>query len=107
MDRVPCVAGNWKMNKSVAEAIQLVDDMLPRLAEFTAVERVVCPPYMALQAIAERLKDEDVFVGAQNVHWEDAGAYTGEISPLMLKDLCTFVIIGHSERRAYFGETEL
>jgi len=94
------------MNKSSTEALQLVEDLLPRITEYSAVERVVCPPFVALPAIAERLKGEDVFVGAQNVHWEDAGAYTGEISPTMLRGLCTFVIIGHSERRAYFGETD-
>lgn len=106
MDRVPCIAGNWKMNKNISEALQLIDAMLPRLSELSGVERVVCPPYIALPAVAERLKGEDIFVGSQNVHWEDAGAYTGEISPMMLQGLCTFTIIGHSERRAYFGETD-
>jgi triosephosphate isomerase len=105
VDRVPCIAGNWKMNKNITEALQLVEEMLPRLSELSGVERVVCPPFIALPAVAERLKDEDVFVGSQNVHWKEAGAFTGEISPTMLQDLCTFAIIGHSERRAYFGET--
>ncbi len=106
MERVPCIAGNWKMNKNISEALELVESMLPRLSELTGVERVVCPPFVVLPAVAERLKDEDVFVGSQNVHWEDSGAFTGEISPTMLQGLCTFTIIGHSERRAYFGETD-
>ncbi len=94
------------MNKNITEALQLVEDMLPRLSELSGVERVVCPPFIALPAVAERLKGEEVFVGSQNVHWEEAGAFTGEISPTMLQGLCTFAIIGHSERRAYFGETD-
>ena len=106
MSRVPCIAGNWKMNKDISEAVKLVEEMLPRLSELSEVERVVCPPFVALPAVAERLKGENVLVGSQNVHWEDSGAYTGEISPTMLQGLCTYTIIGHSERRAYFGETD-
>ena len=89
MSRVPCIAGNWKMNKDISEALQLIDEMLPGLSKLSGVERVVCPPFVALPAVAERLKGEDVFVGSQNIHWEDAGAYTGEISPTMLQGLCT------------------
>lgn len=104
--RVPLVAGNWKLNKTVAEARQLVTEMLPGLQAVPSVENLVCPPFMALPAVAEMLKGTKVAVGGQNVYWEDQGAYTGEISPGMLAEYCQFVIIGHSERRAYFGETD-
>jgi triosephosphate isomerase len=100
------VAGNWKMNKTVGESQALLEAMLPGLQAVPEVERIVCPPFTSLAAVARRLEGTGIKVGAQHMHWEDAGAYTGEISPLMLKDLCSHVIIGHSERRAYFGETD-
>jgi triosephosphate isomerase (TIM) len=94
------------MNNSIAESLALVDAMLPRLQSFSIVERVVCPPYTSLPAISARLRDTDIHVGAQNLYPEPKGAYTGEISPQMLEGLASYVIIGHSERRQYFGEDD-
>ncbi len=104
--RTPLVAGNWKMNKTVAEARQLVAEMLPGLEEARSVENLLCPPFTALEAVAGLLKGSTVKLGGQNVYWETKGAFTAEISPLMLSEFCQYVIIGHSERRAYFGETD-
>lgn len=104
--RRPIVAGNWKMNTTIAEGLALVDAMLPRLQSFAMVERVVCPPFVSLDAIASRLKGTDIAVGAQNVHPEPKGAYTGEVAPGMLEGLATYVIVGHSERRQYSGEDD-
>jgi triosephosphate isomerase len=104
--RIPFIAGNWKMNTMVAEAVKLVSDMLDELDEIEGVEKVLCPPFTSLVTIRELLKGSSVKLGAQNMHFETKGAYTGEISPLMLTELCEFVILGHSERRWYFGETD-
>jgi triosephosphate isomerase len=104
--RTPVIAGNWKMNKNVAEAEALVKEMLSGLSQVKSVERVLCPPFVALTAVKELLDGTGIGLGAQNMHWADKGAYTGEISPLMLKGLCQYVIIGHSERRQYFGEAD-
>ncbi|MEJ2484117.1 MAG: triose-phosphate isomerase [Anaerolineales bacterium] len=104
--RIPLVAGNWKLNKTVAEARQLVEEMLPGLQAIPSVENLICPPFMALPSVAEMLKGTKIAVGGQNVYWEDQGAFTGEVSPVMLAEYCQYVIIGHSERRAYFGETD-
>lgn len=104
--RTPFVAGNWKMNKSMAEARELLSAMLPALKAENRVERVVCPPFTSLMASAEMLAETGIGVGAQNLHWEEKGAFTGEIAPGMVKELCGYVIIGHSERRTYFGETD-
>lgn len=104
--RKPFVAGNWKMNKTAAEAIALVNGLLPELRGYAAVERVLCPPATAISAIAGLLEGSGIGLGAQNMYWEDAGAFTGEISPLMVKEFCQYVILGHSERRSYFGETD-
>ena len=105
--RRPIVAGNWKMFKTVLEGEALVDGVLGRAKEFGDVEVVVCPPFTALQAAGRRLRGTAVALGAQNCHWESQGAFTGEVAPPMLKDVgCTYVILGHSERRQYFGETD-
>ena len=103
--RVPVIAGNWKMNTTVSQAIELVNEMRTGLDEITNVDKVICPPFVSLAAVRELIKGSSVKLGAQNLYFEEKGAYTGEISPLMLTDLCEFVIIGHSERRQYFNET--
>jgi len=103
--RVPMIAGNWKMNTTVSEAIKLVNEMHPGLDEITNVDKVICLPFVSLAAVKELIKGSSIKLGAQNLHFEERGAYTGEISPLMLAELCEFVIIGHSERRQYFNET--
>ena len=103
--RVPLIAGNWKMHKSAAEAVELVRAMKGPLNAVEGVEKLVAPPFVALTSVADLLARTSIKLGAQNMYWEDQGAFTGEISPLMLADLCQYVIIGHSERRTYFGET--
>jgi len=104
--RTPLVAGNWKMNTTVSEAEELVSGMLDRLDRIEGVEKVLCPPFVSLAALDGMLQGSSVKLGAQNMHYEPKGAYTGEISPPMIKGLCEFVILGHSERRMYFGETD-
>jgi triosephosphate isomerase len=104
--RIPIVAGNWKMNKTIAEAAELVQAMRGWLASIPGVERVVCPPFVCLPAVKQAVAGTDIGVGAQNMHFEEKGAFTGEIAPSMLEGLCQYVIIGHSERRQYFGETD-
>lgn len=103
--RMPMIAGNWKMNTTVDEAIELVTSMLPRLDRIEGIEKVVCPPFVSLVPVKDIIKDSSIKLGAQNLYYEAKGAYTGEISPMMLSGLCDYVIIGHSERRQYFGET--
>jgi triosephosphate isomerase len=104
--RKPFVAGNWKMNKTIAEARELVANMAPALREFKSVERVLCPPFMALFPVAALLQGTDLGLGAQDMHWEAKGAFTGEVAPGMVAEFCKYVILGHSERRTYFGETD-
>lgn len=104
--RIPFIAGNWKMNTTHIEAESLVTDMLGRLDEISGVEKVLCPPFVSLFVIQTLLKGSSVKLGAQNMYFETKGAYTGETSPLMLAELCEFVILGHSERRWHFGETD-
>jgi triosephosphate isomerase len=104
--RTPFVAGNWKMNMTVEGARSLVYAMSARLREIKGVEKVLCPPFPALQAVRALLEGSDLGLGAQNMHWEEKGAFTGEVSPSMVGELCRYVILGHSERRAYFGETD-
>jgi triosephosphate isomerase len=104
--RKPFVAGNWKMYKTVAEARHLVSELVPGLQAVGGVEKVLCPAFSALLAVRALLEGTAIGLGAQNMHWEVSGAYTGEVSPRMVAELCQFVIVGHSERRALFGETD-
>ena len=104
--RSPFVAGNWKMNTTATEAERLVLEMLEKLDRIEGVEKVLCPPFVSLVGISMMLQGSTIKLGAQNMYFEAKGAYTGEISPLMLSELCEFVILGHSERRWYFGETD-
>jgi triosephosphate isomerase len=104
--RTPLIAGNWKMNTTIEEAVSLIKTMQPGLQKIQGVEKVLCPPFISLTAARAILKGGSIKLGAQNVFYEEKGAYTGEISPLMLADLCEYVIIGHSERRQYLGETD-
>ncbi len=106
MIRRKMVAGNWKMNKTLYETRDLLKEMVPELKDITDVDIVVCPPFVSLGVAVRETADTPIQLGAQNLHWEASGAYTGEISPAMLVDLCRYVIIGHSERRAMFGETD-
>ena len=99
------VAGNWKMNKNIAETRELLSALSTGLDEVHGVERVICPPFMSLMVASELLAGTGVGLGAQDMHWEEKGAFTGEVSPGMVKELCGYVILGHSERRTYFGET--
>ncbi|HWQ05330.1 MAG TPA: triose-phosphate isomerase [Longilinea sp.] len=104
--RKPFVAGNWKMNMTVEQARGLVADLLPGLQAVPSVERVLCPPFTALMAVSAMLAGTKIGLGAQNLHAKASGAYTGEISPAMVKEFCNYVIIGHSERRRDFFETD-
>jgi triosephosphate isomerase len=104
--RTPIIAGNWKMHKTIAEAIQLADAVCAGVADKQGVDVVLCPPFTALSPVKNILAGRQVALGAQNMHWETHGAFTGEVSPLMLAELCDYVIIGHSERRQFFGETD-
>ena len=104
--RLPIIAGNWKMNTTVDEAVALVRDMLGGLEDIGGVEKVVCPPFVSLAEVKPVLEKSSVKLGAQNLHFEEKGAYTGEVSPVMLAHMCEYVIVGHSERRQYFGETD-
>ncbi len=105
--RKPIIAGNWKMHKTAGEGVALVQEINALTNTVTDVEIVVCPPFTTLAAVAGATAGTNIGLGAQNMHWEDKGAFTGEIAPSMLKDAgCTHVIIGHSERRQYFAETD-
>lgn len=107
--RTPIIAGNWKMNKTIAEARELVNSLgadLAGLASTGKVEIVLCPPFVSLPEVAALVRGTPVKTGAQNLYWESKGAFTGEVSAPMLNELCDYVIIGHSERRQYFGETD-
>ena len=110
--RIPIIAGNWKMNKTIAQAVELVRAMKEPLLSIGGVEKVVCPPFVCLSAVKDVIGEAGgrgvsaIGLGAQNVYFEEKGAYTGEIAPDMLVGLCQYVIIGHSERRQYFGETD-
>ncbi|MDD4601558.1 Triosephosphate isomerase [bioreactor metagenome] len=105
--RKPIIAGNWKMHKNIGEAVALVRELAELTADVKEVDMVVCPPFTALYPVSEELKNTGIGLGAQNMYWEKQGAFTGEVSPVMLKDAgCQYVIIGHSERRQYFAETD-
>lgn len=104
--RTPIIAGNWKMNKTVQEALDLVSELKGMVADAKA-EVVVCPPFTALYAVSKAIEGTSIRLGAQNVFWKKAGAYTGQVSPAMLADLgCAYVIVGHSEARGRFGAAE-
>jgi triosephosphate isomerase len=106
--RRPIIAGNWKMHKTVHEAENLVKDMLLEIPDLSNTDVVFCPPFTALYKVAELVSNTSIRVGAQDMHWEKEGAFTGEISATMLRDVyCRYVILGHSERRQFFGETNL
>ena len=105
--RQPVIAGNWKMFKTGSEAKQFIGEFRPLVQGVTHCEIVLCPPFTSLGVLAGMIAGSEIKLGAQNMHWEDQGAFTGEISPAMLKDVgCKYVILGHSERREYFGETD-
>jgi triosephosphate isomerase len=102
--RRPIVAGNWKMNTTIDEGLTLVDGIRELVNDVDSVDRVVCPPFVSLHAVADRLRGSEIAVGAQNMYLEPKGAFTGEISASMLTGLVRYVILGHSERRQHFGE---
>ncbi|OIP95778.1 triose-phosphate isomerase [Candidatus Wirthbacteria bacterium CG2_30_54_11] len=102
-----CIAGNWKMNTTISEGEQLASALVERMKSQSAtVDVVLCPPFPHLQSVGKALEGSALALGAQTMHFEEKGAYTGEVSPVMLEGLCRFVIIGHSERRQYFAETD-
>jgi triosephosphate isomerase len=107
MKRLPFIAGNWKMNKTVSEAIDLVKQLKTSLSGIEGVEVAVAPPFTALFVVRKELEGTPIQLAAQNLFWEEKGAFTGEIAPPMLKEVgCHYVILGHSERRQFFGETD-
>ena len=104
--RTPIIAGNWKLNKTISEAVALTTALKPLVAEVKDVDIIVAPPFTALAAVSDAIVDSNIHLSAQDVYSEDSGAFTGEVSAPMLTDVgCAYVIIGHSERRQYFGET--
>ena len=104
--RIPVIAGNWKMNKNIVESVSLVKELKDFVRRIEGVDIIVCPPFTSLCVVKEIINGTNIHLGAQNMFWETKGAFTGETSPLMLKDVgCEYVILGHSERRQYFKET--
>lgn len=104
--RRPMVAGNWKMNTDPDSAFELMDTMIEDLEVFSDVDIVICPPFISIETFADLFDATSLYLGAQNMFWEERGAFTGEISPLMLQNRADYVILGHSERRQYFHETD-
>jgi triosephosphate isomerase len=103
--RIPVIAGNWKMNKTIVESVSLVKELKDFVRGIKGVDIVVCPPFTSLWVVKEIINGTNIHLGAQNMYWETKGAFTGETSSLMLKDVgCEYVILGHSERRQYFKE---
>jgi len=105
--RKPFIAGNWKMNTDLAEGLVLVSALLDALQKCATVDSVLCPPFISLQPIKDLVEGTSIQLGAQNAYFKESGAYTGEVSPRMLAGLCKYVILGHSERRQYFLETDV
>jgi len=106
MARTPLVAGNWKMHNNVAQSLNLANEMLPGLDAISGVEKLICPPATALMPVSALLEGRTVALGAQNLFWEAQGAFTGELSPDMVAEFCSYVILGHSERREIFSESD-
>ena len=104
--RRPILAGNWKMHKTAAQALELVQAMREELCQIRGVDKVLCPSFTAIPTVARLLVGTGLRLGAQDMHWKESGACTGEVSPAMVKEFCDYVIIGHSERRELFGETD-
>lgn len=104
--RTPIIAGNWKMNKTAVAAVEFIREIRHELQNIKGIDRVVCPPFLAIPAVHEVLQATNIGVGAQNMYFAEKGAYTGEVAPDMLTPFCQYVILGHSERRAFFGETD-
>jgi triosephosphate isomerase len=103
--RKPMMAGNWKMNNNIEQSVALVKEICALEPDTNAVDCVVCPPFVCISSVEYAAQGSDIGIGAQNMHWEESGAYTGEVSAPMLTDIAEYVIIGHSERRQYFAET--
>lgn len=106
MTRTPLVAANWKMHNTVAQALNLTNELLPGLEAVSGVEKLICPTATALMPLSAILDGRAVALGAQNLHWEEQGAFTGELSPSMIAEFCSYVIVGHSERREIFEESD-
>lgn len=105
MERRPLIVANWKMNKTVNESVEFVEKFMPLISDVEDVDMALAPAFISLVPVSRALKGSSVALAAQNMHWEEAGAYTGEVSPVMLRDIgCRYVILGHSERRQFFGE---
>lgn len=105
--RLPLIAGNWKMNMTEAEGISLVRVLMPRVRAFSGVEVLICPPFTALSQLHKLMISSAILLGAQDISEHDAGAFTGEVSARMAAEFCSHVVLGHSERRAYHGESDL
>jgi len=105
--RKPLIAGNWKLQKTIPEAAELAGELKNELVDFTGADLLVCPPFIDLGVVGEEISGSPIELGAQDIFWEDTGAFTGEVSGPMLKSAgCSYVIVGHSERRGYFGDTD-